>query len=163
MCSCSLVSVWIGFHFCRVEKTQESWRKILIFRHSCMCWLLTYFLVLIKNELRVKFWLAKHIPMFIRRAPVAIFAGPFKKKLFSLNIVILHRLRNKFLQLILISLDSTSWELYQYSRRMSGPMKIPTLTSAPRHQTRDLMIPRPILYLTTTDTTQHTVYKHCYR
>ena len=27
----------------------------------------------------------------------------------SLNIFILHRLRNKFLQLILISLDSASW------------------------------------------------------
>ena len=33
----------------------------------------------------------------------------------SLNIFILHRLRNKFLQLILISLDSASWELHQYS------------------------------------------------
>ena len=31
-----------------------------------------------------------------------------------LNIFILHRLRNKFLQLILISLDSASWELHQY-------------------------------------------------
>ena len=40
--------------------------------------------------------------------------------LFSLNIFILHRLRNKFLQLILISLDSASWELHQYSRRMFG-------------------------------------------
>ena len=43
----------------------------------------------------------------------------------SLNIFILHRLRNKFLQLILISLDSASWELHQYSRRMCGPMKNP--------------------------------------
>ena len=41
----------------------------------------------------------------------------------SLNIFILHRLRNKFLQLILISLDSASWELHQYSRRMCEPMK----------------------------------------
>ena len=32
-------------------------------------------------------------------------------------------MRNKFLQLILISLDSASWELHQYSRRMCGPMK----------------------------------------
>ena len=46
---------------------------------------------------------------------------------FNLNIFILHRLRNKFLQLILdlISLDSASWELHQYSRRMYGPMKNP--------------------------------------
>ena len=36
---------------------------------------------------------------------------------FSLSMFILHRLRNKFLQLILISLDSASWELHQYSRR----------------------------------------------
>ena len=43
----------------------------------------------------------------------------------SLRIFILHRLRNKFLQLILISLDSASWELHQYSRRMCGPMKNP--------------------------------------
>ena len=43
----------------------------------------------------------------------------------SLNIFILHRLRNKFLQLILISLDSASWELHQYLRRMCGPMKNP--------------------------------------
>ena len=35
----------------------------------------------------------------------------------SLNIFILYRLRNKFLQLILISLDSASWELHQYSCR----------------------------------------------
>ena len=45
--------------------------------------------------------------------------------LVSLNIFILHRLRNKFLQLTLISLDSASWELHQYSRRMCGPMKNP--------------------------------------
>ena len=43
--------------------------------------------------------------------------------LVSLNIFILHRLRNKFLQLILISLDSASWELHQYSRRMCGPIR----------------------------------------
>ena len=36
----------------------------------------------------------------------------------SLNIFILHRLRNKFLQLIRISLDSASRELHQYSLRM---------------------------------------------
>ena len=34
-------------------------------------------------------------------------------------------MRNKFLQLILISLYSASWELHQYSRRMCGPMKNP--------------------------------------
>ena len=48
----------------------------------------------------------------------------FKKKK-RLNIFILHRLRNKFLQLILISFDSASWELHQYSRRICGPMKNP--------------------------------------
>ena len=42
---------------------------------------------------------------------------------FNLNIFILHRLRNTFLQLILISLDSASWELHQYSHRTCGPMK----------------------------------------
>ena len=41
----------------------------------------------------------------------------------SLDIFILHRLRNKFLQLILISLDSAFWKLHQYSRRMCGAMK----------------------------------------
>ena len=50
----------------------------------------------------------------------------------SLNIFILHRLRNKFLQLILISLDSASWELYQYSRRMCGPMKSPKVETRSR-------------------------------
>ena len=38
----------------------------------------------------------------------------------SLNIFILHRLRNKILQLILISLDSASWELHQYSGQCVG-------------------------------------------
>ena len=53
-------------------------------------------------------------------------------KPFSLNIFILHRLRNKFLQLILISLDSASWELHQYSRRMCGPMRNPKVETRPR-------------------------------
>ena len=44
---------------------------------------------------------------------------------FSLNMFILHRLRNKFLQLILFSLDSASWELHQCLRRRCGPMKNP--------------------------------------
>ena len=52
----------------------------------------------------------------------------------GLNIFILHRLRNKFLQLILISLDSASWELHQYSLRICGPMKISNLTPAPRNR-----------------------------
>ena len=51
---------------------------------------------------------------------------------FSLSVFILYRLRNKFLQPILISLDFDSWELYQYSRRVCGPMKIPKFTPAPR-------------------------------
>ena len=72
---------------------------------------------------------------------------------FSLNLFILHRLRNKFLQLILISLDFASWELHQFSGRIRGPMKIPKLRPAPGTRTRDLMIVRPTLYLTTTDTT----------
>ena len=50
----------------------------------------------------------------------------------SLNIFILHRLRNKFLQLILISLDSASWELHQYSCRMCGPMKNPKVETRSR-------------------------------
>ena len=48
------------------------------------------------------------------------------------HIFILHRLRNKFLQLILISLDSASWELHQYSRRMCGPMKNPKVETRSR-------------------------------
>ena len=43
-----------------------------------------------------------------------------------------HRLRNKFLQLILISLDSASWGLHQYSRRMCGPMKNPQVETRSR-------------------------------
>ena len=38
--------------------------------------------------------------------------------IFILYIFIFHQLRNKFLTLILISLDSASWELHQYSRRI---------------------------------------------
>ena len=41
-------------------------------------------------------------------------------------------MRNKFLQLILISLDSASWELHQYSRRMYGPMKNPKVETRSR-------------------------------
>ena len=52
--------------------------------------------------------------------------------IFGLNIFILHRLINKFLQLILISLDSASWELHQYSRRMCGPMKNPKVETRSR-------------------------------
>ena len=83
--------------------------------------------------------------------PSGIPSGFNKKVLgmFSLNIFILHRLRNKFLQLIL---DSSSWELHQYSRRMCGPMKNPKVET-PGTRTWDLMIARPTLYLTTTDTT----------
>ena len=70
----------------------------------------------------------------------------------SLNIFILHRLRNKFLQLILMFLDSASWELHQYSRRMCEPMKkIQKLTPAPENRTRDLKIAKPTLYLTKID------------
>ena len=63
-------------------------------------------------------------------------------------------MRNKFLQLILISLDPASWELHQYSRRMCGPMKNPKVETRSRVRTWDLMIARPTLYLTTTDTTK---------
>ena len=41
-------------------------------------------------------------------------------------------MRNKFLQLILVSLDSASWELHQYSRRMCGPMKNPKVETRSR-------------------------------
>ena len=50
--------------------------------------------------------------------------------------ITLHRLRNKFLQLTLISLDSASWELHQYSHRICGPMKNPT----PGTRTWDVII-----------------------
>ena len=72
----------------------------------------------------------------------------------SFNLFILHRLRNKFLELItlLISLDSASWELHPYSRRLCGPMEIRKLTAAPGNRTQDLLIVSPTLLLTTTDT-----------
>ena len=41
-------------------------------------------------------------------------------------------IENKFLQLILISLDSASWELHQYLCRMCGPMKIPKVETRSR-------------------------------
>ena len=40
----------------------------------------------------------------------------------SFDIFILYRLRNKFLQHITISLDSASWELHQYLRRLCKTM-----------------------------------------
>ena len=49
---------------------------------------------------------------------------------FSLNICILHGLRNKLLHLILISIDSAFWELYKYLRRICVPMKILEMTPA---------------------------------
>ena len=49
---------------------------------------------------------------------------------FSLNICILHGLRNKFLHLILISIDSAFWELYKYLGRICVPMKILEMTPA---------------------------------
>ena len=79
----------------------------------------------------------------------------------SLNIFILHPMKNKFLQLILIiSLDFASWELHLYSSRTYGPMKISKLTPAPGNRTRHLMIGRPTLYLTTTDTSSCSVEGH---
>ena len=52
----------------------------------------------------------------------------------SLSIFILHRLRNKFLQLtgILISLDFASWELHRYSCRIRGTMKNPKVKTRSR-------------------------------
>ena len=52
-----------------------------IFRRSCMC----YFLVLIQNELRVIkiLLLVKSMPVFIRRASVAIFPCTFMNTLFT--------------------------------------------------------------------------------
>ena len=71
-----------------------------------------------------------------------------------LNIYILHQLRNKFLQLILISLNSASSELHQYSNRMYGPLKkSQSQHPLPRNRTWDLKIARLALYLTTKDTT----------
>ena len=86
-----------------------------------------------------------------------IFSRIRTKKIFliylnSLNIYFLHRLKNKFLQFILIYLDSASWELHQYSRRMCGPMKNPKVETL-RTQIRNLMIARPTLYPTTTEAT----------
>ena len=82
---------------------------------------------------------------------------------FSINTFILHRLRKKFLQVIPvpISLYSASWELRQYSHRVRGTMKIPELTLAPGNQTRDLLIARPTLYLTTRDTKYVLYHVYC--
>ena len=45
--------------------------------------------------------------------------------------------------------------IHQYSRQtVCGQMKVPKLTPAPGNQTRELMLMRPTLYLTTTDTTK---------
>ena len=44
-------------------------------------------------------------------------------------------MRNVFLQLMLISLDSASWELHLHSLQMCGPMKIPKLAPAPGDRT----------------------------
>ena len=57
---------------------------------------------------------------------------------FNLNISILHRLKNRFLQLILNSLDSASWELHQYSRRMCGLMKKPKVDTRSRESNSEL-------------------------
>ena len=72
---------------------------------------------------------------------------------------ILHRLRNKFLQLMLISLDSASWELHQYSRRMCGPMKNPKVETRSRDSNSGPQDARSTLYLTTTDTTQNCLFE----
>ena len=65
----------------------------------------------------------------------------FKFKTFNL-----HQLRNKFLQLILISLNSASWELHQYWHWMCGPMKNPVVETG--SWTRDIMIAKLTLNLT---------------
>ena len=60
-------------------------------------------------------------------------------------------MRNKFLQFILISPDSASWEL---APNVGANEKIQNLTPAPGNRTLDLKIVRPTLYLKTMDTTQ---------
>ena len=97
---------------------------------------------------------------YFKAAKVRIFlvvSNRSDQKFFVLSIFIFHRLRNKFLHLLPISLASASWELHQYLRRMLGPMKITKLTSTPGNRTRDLKIARPTLYLTTTDTTVYQI------
>ena len=44
------------------------------------------------------------------------------------NLSILHRLKNNFLQLTLISVKSASWTLTQYAHWMCWPMNFPKLT-----------------------------------
>ena len=67
-------------------------------------------------------------------------------------------LKNKILQLILISLDSTSWELKQHQDLMCGPLKIPNMIPAPRNRTWILMIVRLMLFLMIKDTTPYVGY-----
>ena len=63
---------------------------------------------------------------------------------------ILHLLRNKLLQLVLIYFDSASWEIHQFLYQTSGPLKIPML-----NQTKDSKIARLMLYLVTKDITKN--------
>ena len=72
---------------------------------------------------------------------------------FSVNILIIHRLRNKFLQIILISLDSASWELHQYPHRMCGPMKNPEVETLSRDSNSRPYDCKADALFTTTDTT----------
>ena len=82
---------------------------------------------------------------------------------FSLNTFILHRLRNKFLRLKVISLDFAFWDLHQYSHRMCGPWKTPKLTPAPGNRTRDLKIAKPTLYQTLLTTSTLKLKSFCWK
>ena len=71
----------------------------------------------------------------------------------SVNVRLIYftSIEKQVLQHILIPVESSSWELQQYSRQICGRMKIPKLTPTPGNQTRDPKIVRLTLYLTTTD------------
>ena len=71
-----------------------------------------------------------------KRIIINMYAPCHGKRGFSVNLFMSHRLRNKFLQRILISLDSVPGN--QYWRRMYGPMEIPKFTRASVSRTRDL-------------------------
>ena len=73
----------------------------------------------------------------------------------SLNIFILHRLRNKFLQLSYTKLSRFCFlgTTPALAPNVWANEKIPKLTPAPMNRTQDLKTARPTLYLLTTDTT----------
>ena len=91
----------------------------------------------------------RNIQYFVDRTRLlSISIFKLKTKL-VLTYIFSHRLRDKFLQPIQISLDSASRTLHQYSRRMCGKMNSSKVDNRSGNRTRDLMVVRLTLYITT--------------